>query len=143
MRSLNRIHIILLISIIAACKPIRLQKAGIYAEVTAEEFLRLSKMKDVQIIDVRTQSEFNKSHIAKAINASYISGNFSEIVASNHLNTSKTVLIYCETQHRSLFAARKLHKMGFQKIIDLDKGMMHYRKEGNPYVKADSLNQTN
>lgn len=124
--------------LLQGCGIRRLEKKGIYQELEASQFMK-SITTDVQVIDVRTEKEYRKSHIDGAENASYLSGNFEEIVDSLNLDPSKTTLIYCETQHRSLFAAKKLYKMGFKKIIDLDKGMIHYRKLDLPYI-SDSTN---
>lgn len=114
----------------------RLTQMGIYQQVSPMVYSEYLKQ-DVNIIDVRTKSEFRKTHIERAINASYLSGHFSEIVSSSQLDKAKPTLIYCETQHRSPLAANKLYKMGFKDIIDLDKGMFKWRKRGFPFVKGD------
>ena len=91
------------------------------------------------IIDVRTNKEFNKLHIERAINISYFGGNFKKEVKELKIDTTKTILIYCQTQHRSLFVSNKLYKMGYSKIIDLDKGMKQWQKQNMPIVITDSL----
>lgn len=113
-----------------------LTRIGIYQQVDPTEYSKYLRQ-DVNIIDVRTKSEFRKTHIEGAINASYLSGHFSEIVTSNQLDKTKPILIYCETQHRSPLAANKLYKMGFNNIIDLDKGMIKWRKRGFPFVRGN------
>ena len=123
-----------------SCSIKKLEKKGVYKEVDASEYNRYVQDSSVQIIDVRTQKEYEKSHIEGAENASYLSGNFEDIIDSLSLDPSKTTLIYCETQHRSLFAAKKLYHKGFNNVIDLDKGMIHWRKTDMPYV-SDSTNQ--
>lgn len=123
---------------IAGCSIGRLTKIGVYKELPPEAYLEYVNDSLVNIIDVRTISEYEKSHIAGAVNVNYFGGNFKEDLASLNLDKNKTMLIYCETQHRSLFVAKKIYVMGFRSIIDLDKGMMYWRKNNFPYV-VDSL----
>lgn len=118
---------------LAACSTNKLASSGIYREVLSKEYELLLNQGNINIIDVRTKSEFKKSHIKNAVNASYFSGNFLEIVSSYNLDTNKVTLIYCETQHRSPAAAKRLTKIGFKKIIDLKKGLSSWRKQGFPY----------
>ena len=117
-----------------SCGVKKLEKKGVYVEMPASDYQRYVEDSNVNIIDVRTEKEYQKSHIEGAINASYFSGNFKQIIDTLHFDTSKTTLIYCETQHRSLFAAKILYKKGFDKIIDLDRGMRIWRKENFPSV---------
>lgn len=126
--------------LLCACSIGRLTKKGVYTEVPAEQYLNIIQDSNIQIIDVRTKGEYEKSHIAGAINFSYLGGGFKKAVAESELDPEKTTLIYCETQHRSLFAAKKLYRLGYKNIIDLDKGMLRWRKDGLPF-EADSLSQ--
>jgi len=80
----------------------------------------------VIIIDVRTPAEYDISHYPTAINVNYFK-NFKKETAS--LDTSKTVFIYCETAHRSPYAAKILKQNGFTKIYDLEKGYSQIKKK--------------
>lgn len=135
---MQRYYVIVFVFIsLSSCSIGRLTRIGVYEEVPASDFLTYLRDSTVNIIDVRTEAEFEKSHIHGARNASYFGGNFKEDVIELNLDKSKPTLIYCETQHRSLFVAKILYKQGFSTIIDLDKGMMHWRKKGFPhYVKV-------
>lgn len=122
-----------LIFLVSACSVHRLARKGVYREIDASEFLNYVVDSNVNIIDVRTAKEYDKSHITLSVNASYFGGKFSDLIDSLKLDPTKTTLIYCETQHRSLFAAKILYKKGFNKIIDLNKGMSYWRKAGYPF----------
>lgn len=128
----NILAFVVLVSLIA-CSANKLTNQGIYKELASAEYQAMLNKGEVNIIDVRTASEYNKSHIKGALNASYFSGSFLELVVNYHLDTNKTTLIYCETQHRSPMAAKRLYKVGFKKIVDLQGGMSYWRKEGFPY----------
>lgn len=112
-----------------------MKKSGTYKELSGKKYLNYVNDSSVNIIDVRTHAEFAKSHIKNAVNISYFGGHFKKELRALNLDTKKTTLIYCETQHRSLFVAKKLRKAGFHQIIDLDKGMMRWRKDGLPFEK--------
>ncbi len=137
MKSLVPILILTLL-VSHACSIKRFTRLGYYQEKSGIEFQKYLNDSLVNIIDVRTIKEYEKSHIEGAKNASYIGGDFKEIVDSLQLNKSIPTLIYCETQHRSLFATKKLVKMGFKHIIDLDKGMIAWRKDGFSYVQGNN-----
>ena len=132
---------LLVVSIlISSCSIQKLKKSGVYKEVSSEEYLMYVKDSSVNIIDVRTPKEYQKSHIKGAINVSYFGGNFKEKFKKLDLDSSKTILIYCQTQHRSLMVANKIYKAGFHSIVDLDKGMRVWLKAELPYVVSDSIN---
>lgn len=135
-----RLLIVISLSILTSCSIGRLTKNGVYSEIPAEEYQHYVEDSLVNIIDVRTAAEYDKSHIEGAINVSYFSGHFKRELKALDIDVDKTTLIYCETQHRSLFAAKQFYKIGYRTIIDLDKGMIHWRKNNYPSV-ADSLQE--
>ena len=123
-----------------SCGINKLEKKGVYVEMPASDYQQYVEDSTVNIIDVRTEKEYQESHIEGAVNASYFSGNFKDIIDTLNLDTSKTTLIYCETQHRSLITAKILYKKGFDNIIDLDRGMRIWRKENYPTMyPSDTL----
>lgn len=136
-----KILALVLLTFMMSCGIKGLERKGVYKEFDASKYAEIIVDPSVQIIDVRTGKEYEKSHINGAVNASYLSGHFEDIVDSLQLDPSKKTLIYCETQHRSLFAAKKLYKKGFNDIIDLDKGMIHWRKLNYPFVSDSSVTE--
>jgi rhodanese-related sulfurtransferase len=75
----------------------------------------------VQLVDVRTPSEYNGGHIKKAINIDFFNAsNFK--AAFEKLDKTKPVYVYCRSGARSQKAARKLVAMGFNEIYDLRGG---------------------
>ena len=79
----------------------------------------------VQIVDVRTASEFNQGSIDKALNIDFFQKN-KFIAGFDKLNKEKPVFIYCRSGARSQKAAAKLSAMGFTKIFDLKGGYMNW-----------------
>lgn len=79
------------------------------------------------LIDVRTPFEYQSQHLDQAINISYIGFNFRKKLAK--LDRNKTVFLYCETAHRSPYAAKRMQKMGFKRIVDLAGGYKSIRNK--------------
>lgn len=124
---------IIFILVFSSCSISRLTKIGVYRELSPEQYLPYVQDSTINLIDVRTEAEYGKSHIQGAINISYFGGHFKEELEEKSLDKSLPTLIYCETQHRSLFVAKKMYRMEFRNVIDLDRGMMHWRKINFPY----------
>lgn len=79
----------------------------------------------VQLVDVRTASEYNSGHIDKAINIDYYDPvGFQK--AFEKLDKTKPLYIYCRSGARSQQAARKLVVMGFIHVYDLKGGYMRW-----------------
>ena len=83
--------------------------------------------KGYTIIDVRTPEEFEEGHIEGALNINVKSEEFvSEI---ENLTKSDTLLVYCRSGRRSLYAAQVMVSFGFQKIYDLEGGFLNWESE--------------
>jgi rhodanese-related sulfurtransferase len=96
--------------------------------VTAEEMQELTEIEDVQLVDVRTPSEFEEGFIANAQNIDYNSPYFEKEIAK--LDKSKPVLVYCEKGGRSAKCVDKMKDAGFVKIYDLQGGMAKWKFKG-------------
>ncbi|MCB0519513.1 MAG: rhodanese-like domain-containing protein [Lewinellaceae bacterium] len=115
----------LLPAVVASCKSI--YHADNVSQLPPDQYFEKMKITpDFTVIDVRTKMEYKKQHLENAHSASLLSFRFKKKVAG--LDRNKPVFIYCETAHRSPFAARKLRRMGFVEITDLKKGYKPYRK---------------
>ena len=89
----------------------------------------LEKTNDVQLLDVRTEDEFNGGHITNAKNISWSSETWSPLVGE--LDKTKPVLVYCLSGGRSKIAAAKLTELGYKEVIELDGGYLAWSK-ANP-----------
>lgn len=91
-----------------------------------EEFAAIIGKKKTQIVDVRTPAEYEKGHIANAININVQSKDFDEQIAQ--LKKKRPVAVYCRSGRRSKVAAQKLANKGYI-VYELDKGIMHWKGE--------------
>ncbi|WP_299198495.1 rhodanese-like domain-containing protein [uncultured Amphritea sp.] len=95
---------------------------GNVASISPEKAARL--INNYLLIDVRTQMEFDKSHIPGAISLPLQSLNTDRI---NELPTDKPVICICLSAHRSKPATRKFIKAGFE-AQELEGGMLAWWK---------------
>ena len=103
--------------------------------VSPEEMQSLLEIEDVQLVDVRTQEEFNEGYIAEAQNIDYYSDTFEEDIKK--LDTDRPVIVYCKSGGRSAKCAEKMIEAGFVKVYDLDGGISQWQHKGFE-VKAKS-----
>lgn len=116
--------VFVLILIFFSCKESTAQEEDTIKMVTPKEVEKLSKMKEVKLIDVRTKEEFKTEHIKNAQNIVY-DENFSEKIAQ--LNKNEPVIVYCKSGRRSEKCAQILKDSGFVKVYDLKGGITQWK----------------
>ncbi len=94
--------------------------------LSVEEYKKAVNNNDVQLVDVRTPREFRGGHIARAVNIDYFQGTAFE-EAFKKFDKGQPVYLYCRSGNRSLKAARKLVSMGFEKVYDLQGGILKWK----------------
>lgn len=120
----------------AACFLLLLGSCGVSGQSKlkpADFQSKLEKNTSLQLVDVRTAREFAQEHLDKAINIDVTGNDFEEQFAK--LDKEKPVFIYCRSGGRSGRAAHRLKQLGFQKIIDLEGGILAWKSEGKATVK--------
>ncbi len=101
-----------------------------YSIATPEELVGQIQAETVQLIDVRSDAEWNAGHIAEARHM--FLGKLPETVG--HLDTSKTFVLQCRSGVRSAIAASILQAAGAEHVINMMGGWMAWRKAGLPAV---------
>jgi rhodanese-related sulfurtransferase len=129
--SLRNLLLVLAVLALGSCTKSRLNKAGVFTEFPPKAYqTELASVPNPQIIDVRTPGEYDKGLLESAQNISWLAGKFSERADAVKFDKELPIFIYCETQHRSPYAAKQLKKLGFTSIIDLKGGLSKWRKAG-------------
>ena len=92
-------------------------------DITLEE-LQEKQLNGAEIIDVRSNREYNECHIEKSINVPEyeINENFEIIVK----NKNKPIVVYCSSGFRSIKAYKKLKKLGYTDVYNLYGGLENY-----------------
>ncbi|MEP7377000.1 MAG: thioredoxin domain-containing protein [Chitinophagaceae bacterium] len=95
---------------------------------------------DVQILDVRTLAEYQSGHLQKALLADWNDPvQFKERVL--FLNKTKPVYTYCLSGFRSKQAMEWMQKNGFEKVFNLDGGILAWKKAGMPVEALQEVKQ--
>jgi len=96
-------------------------------KITKSELKQKIAQSNIQILDVRTASEFSQGHISGAVNISISDPDFS--TAIDQFNKSKPIVVYCSGGGRSGRGAEILHQAGFSEVYDLIGGYTNYVSE--------------
>ncbi len=107
---MKKIFLLLIyITIFAGCdKPI-------YEQITADEAHEMISKKDVIILDVREDNEFNQGHLENAINIPFdeLEDRFMKEVTSDK---DQIIILYCRSGHRAMIGAETLASLGFTNL---------------------------
>ncbi len=129
-----RFVLLICILSLASCNAWKSGKNFKYTELAFADFdSNLKADSNYIIVDVRTPKEYRHGHMKNAINVSYFGTTFTDSIKT--LDRNKTVYMYCQTQHRSPLASKKMKKLGFKKIIDLKGGFMKWENNQMPIEK--------
>lgn len=93
-------------------------------QTNATDFKTLIEKNKVQLIDVRTPNDYKDGHIEYAKNINLFDKNFISKTASLHKD--QPVYVYCHSGGRSMKAANKLKKEGFN-VINLTGGIQEWK----------------
>ena len=104
-----------------------------YESLNVNEFESLLQKGNIQLIDVRTPSEYAEGHIPQSTNIDVMNENFATN-ADSSLNKDKPVAVYCRRGQRSKRAASILVKKGFT-VYELDKGFISWQQANKKIEK--------
>ena len=85
------------------------------------------------IIDVRTPQEFVNGHIKGAININLFDKTFENQILK--LDKTKPIYIYCRSGSRTAKASKKASKLGFEKVNDLQGGIINWSRNNYQIIK--------
>lgn len=97
-----------------------------FRSVEADEFARVVAEDAVQVVDVRTPSEYDEGHLVGALNMDMQGEAFLEQIAT--LNSEQPVALYCRSGRRSKVAAEQVAAAGFE-VVELDGGILSWQGE--------------
>ena len=102
-------------------------KTPVYRTLDVETFdKKVSEMNNLQVVDVRTEDEYNAGTVLGSVLIDMKKKDFSH-KADSLLDKSKPVAVFCKGGVRSRKAACKLVDMGFE-VLNLDKGYDSWKK---------------
>lgn len=104
-----------------------------YANVGVDEFQNLIASANVQLLDVRSQDEFDEGHIAGAKLVDVNDTSFVEN-AMAVLDKQRPVAVYCRSGRRSARAASLLAAQGYR-VTNMAGGVIAWQDAGKSLVK--------
>jgi len=116
---------------IAAWKQAGFELAAI-PQISAVELDRRIKAREVQVLDVRREPEWEAAHIDQA--NWWPLDNFR--VAPPELDRDTAIAVHCKGGYRSMIAASLLQRAGFKQVIDVSGGFDAWQGENLPVVTA-------
>ena len=109
------------------------QIAPSWSDVGVDEFQTLIADPSVQLLDVRTQEEFDEGHISGALLVDVNDSAFVENALAV-IDRQRPVAVYCRSGRRSARAASMLASQGF-KVTNLGGGVLAWQDLGKALVK--------
>jgi len=80
---------------------------------------------NVVVMDVRTPREIAEGKIDDAVEIDFLEGDFAEKVKD--MDKDKSYYIYCRSGNRSGQACQIMSQMGFDKLVNLEGGMLAWQ----------------
>ena len=110
------IFLLLAVMLLTACGQAKENDQGaVYVNITAEEAKQIMDTEEGYIIlDVRTQEEYDESHIPGAIVISH--EEIAEKAENVLTDKDQLILVYCRSGRRSKIAAEALAELGYTNI---------------------------
>lgn len=99
-----------------------------YTSVSVDEFAKVIADNQVQLIDTRTEAEFNEGHIPGAINIDVNESDF-EAKVGQKIDKTRPVALYCRGGRRSKIAAERIVALGYDDITELNTGFISWTGE--------------
>jgi len=102
-----------------------------YVDISVQQGKEMIDRGEVFILDVRTQEEYNESHIS---GSTLIPVDELDI-RLKELPRDKKILVYCRTGRRSVTASEKLENSGFTQLYNMKGGITEWKNAGYEVVK--------
>lgn len=108
---------------------------GRVRELTVDEVkAKLDRGENVQLVDVREESEWARDHLPGAVHLG--KGIIERDVEQRFPNTGTALVLYCGGGFRSALAADNLQRMGYTNVWSMDGGHRGWREKGYPLTQG-------
>lgn len=107
--------------------------------LNASSFKEAISKPGIQVLDVRTATEFKEGHLKHALQANWLDQK-EFLDRTQHLNKSVPVYVYCQAGGRSASAQESLIKNGYV-VVNLEGGMSNWKMNGLPVEGSGGKSQ--
>ncbi|MGE5355965.1 MAG: rhodanese-like domain-containing protein [Deltaproteobacteria bacterium] len=109
-----------------------INQSGIIKSVDAGQFNSLILSGKYLVLDIRTSKEFGEGHINSAINIDFYNKDFDQNVS---IYKDRPLLIYSRSSAQSKQALTRLAELNFSEVIELENGLVAWKRAGYSLVK--------
>jgi len=126
------IVLILVVGVLAAAcaSHIKSKSGSHFDNAGIDAFASLIANNDVQLLDVRTQAEYDVAHLTGAMLIDVKDAEFLAR-AKTQLDVKRPVAVYCRSGRRSAQAAGMLALVGYR-VTNLEGGILAWQQAGQP-----------
>ena len=108
------------------------QIRGEIDEVTPTDAARLLDGSEPPLlVDVRERDEWDEGHLPAPSTSPAAR---SSLGSSARRPTGTPIVVYCATGARSAFATKSLEELGYESVVNLDGGIVEWKRSGLPVV---------
>ncbi|HEU4795038.1 MAG TPA: rhodanese-like domain-containing protein [Pyrinomonadaceae bacterium] len=107
----------------------------------AETQRRMRENKDVKLIDVREDNEWNAAHAAGAIHLG--KGIIERDIETTVPDKNTELILYCGGGYRSALATDALQRMGYTNVFSLEGGWRAWQEAGGEIKQATDHTDSN
>jgi len=109
-------------------------------EVDASRASELRETDSPVFVDVRERSEWDEGHVPGAVHVpkSHLESRIEQAVPDR----DATVVVYCASGSRSVFAAKTLEELGYENVVSLSGGFTDWKRNGFPFDLPRALDET-
>lgn len=107
---------------------------GSVPDISPKELV--AQKEEVILLDARERTEYEVSHIPKAIWVGYDDFTLERV---KNLSKTATIVTYCSVGYRSERIGEQLQKAGFQHVSNLQGSIFQWMNEGYPVVNMKAL----
>ena len=107
-------------------------------QVNASDAARLLDSGEAQlVVDVRERDEWDEGHLPGAVHIPR--GSLESRIERAAPDRATPIVVYCATGARSAFATKSLEELGYESVVNLDGGIVDWKRSGLPVVVSESL----
>ena len=87
---------------------------------------KIAQNDDFILLDVRSLEEFEDGHLDNALLLDVRDFSEKALDELNIKDKQKEIVVYCRSGSRSAFASQILESWGFEKVLDLENGLIYW-----------------
>ena len=113
------------------------------SEIEEVDVSRASELRETDspvFVDVRERSEWDEGHVPGAVHVpkSHLESRIEQAVPER----DATVVVYCASGSRSVFAAKTLEELGYEHVSSMSGGFTEWKRNGFPFDLPRALDET-